>query len=465
MKLINRISGTFGNGKFSVAFSTAKSVFDIVKRPEVQRGLIEASKNNAIRSTVSSLAKNEEARKAAHSALQDERTLKAGCQIAPDYDRRQQQKNLKNLDAVPYGTFLTCFATSEFEKKKKTPLYPTLPSSRDYAPDTIPKTTTNSITTSTQQLVTSNTFQSDFSGKKIPLQQLSAKQHHNAATKMNTFTDMDQEVQPHGYAKFQFLASHFDELSAEPFDRIILEKKVDDQWVYALNKRTGAKGIIPLLYIDVKIPLPPSTFQMPFYVRALFDFDSNVAGDLTFRTNDEIFVTERINNDWLRGSIGKRQGIFPNNYVQEITTPTTINASESRSCVVSPEYITALYDYNSAVEEDLIFKAGDKIEVLEWVSEDWLRGRLNGKIGLVPRTYISYCNSNGTAKQLDTANTIVTATRDYYNVAEDYLCFSKGDRIEVTEKVNDEWLRGKLLLNMSNTKSFPVGLFPRSAVL
>ncbi|CAG9538539.1 unnamed protein product [Cercopithifilaria johnstoni] len=431
--------GTFATGKFSSAFNTAKAVFDGLKKPEIQHKLIAVSKSEAVRSAVSSLAKNKAARKATLNALQDERTLKTVCRIAQTCSRQEQQKNLTNLiDSIPARAFANHGATSKFNANKALKsIYPSLPPSRDYASDISPKTSHN-------------------------LSQF------NFASETNTFTDANQEKQPHGYAKFGFLASHFDELSAEPLDMIILEKKVDDQWVYGLNKRTGQKGIMPLLYIDVKIPLPTalisSTCQVPFYAIALFDFDSSVSGDLTFRVNDEIYVIERINNDWLRGTIGTRQGIFPANYVREVNVPATA-ISEPISCHASVKYINALYDYNSAVDGDLTFKTGDQIEVLEWVSEDWLRGKLNGKIGLVPRTYIEDRSRGVDAgKQLNAMSTVVIATEDYYNIAEDHLCFSKGDQIEVIEEINDSWLKGKLLLNMSNTNSFPVGLFPRSAI-
>ncbi|VBB27400.1 unnamed protein product [Acanthocheilonema viteae] len=442
-----KLAGTFSTGKFNAAFNTAKAVFDVVKKPEIQHKLIAASKNETVRSAVSSLAKNEAARKAALNILQDERTLKTACHIAQASDSQQKQKNLVNLvDSIPARTSVSHDTTSKFNiKKASKSIYPSLLPSRDYVSDLNPKTTDN-IKSIPSQLVSHNISQFNF------------------APGTNAFAGTNQEEQPHGYAKFEFVGSHFDELSAEPLDMIILEKKVDDQWIYGLNKRTGQKGIMPLLYIDVKIPLPTtltsSTSQAPFYAIALFDFDSSVSGDLTFRVNDEIYVTERINDDWLRGTIGTRQGIFPANYVRKITVPST-SISQPMNCDASVEYISALYDYNSTVEGDLIFRAGDRIEILEWVSEDWLRGKLDGKIGLVPRTYIEkYSRHVDAGKQLNATSTVVTATKDYYNAAEDYLCFSKGDQIEV----DDSWLKGKLLLNMSNTKSFPVGLFPRSAI-
>lgn len=80
--------------------------------------------------------------------------------------------------------------------------------------------------------------------------------------------------------------------------------------------------------------------------------------------------------------------------------------------------------------------------MLEWVTSDWLRGKLNGNVGLVPRTYVltegagSDSNVGNQAGSIGgIAGTTVTAARDYYNAANDHLCFSKGDRIEVIEEV------------------------------
>ncbi|VDK73851.1 unnamed protein product [Litomosoides sigmodontis] len=447
-------TGTFATGKFSAAFNTAKTVFDSVKKPAIQHKLIAASKNETVRSAVSSLAKNEAARKATLNTLRDERTLKTAYHIAQACDR-QNQKNFANLvDGVSTLALVDDAATSKYNANKVVQLmHPSLPPSRDCASyaQSDPKTADN-FKIRPDQPVAHNISQFNF------------------ASETDAFTiNTNQEEQPHGYARFKFIASHFDELSAEPLDMIILERKVDDQWVYGLNRRTGHKGIIPFLYIDIKIPLPAtqssSDTEVPFYATALFDFDSNMAGDLKFQVHDEIYVTEKINNDWLRGMIGTRQGIFPANYVQKITAPAA-PTSEPISCHESVKYIHALYDYNSAVEGDLIFRAGDRIEVLEWVSGDWLRGKLNGKIGLVPRTYIEGCSRNiDSAKQLNAMSTVLTATKDYHSTSADYLCFSKGDQIEVIEEIDGNWLKGKLLLNMSNTKSFPIGLFPRSAVL
>ena len=48
----------------------------------------------------------------------------------------------------------------------------------------------------------------------------------------------------------------------------------------------------------------------------------------------------------------------------------------------------AMYDYAATQPDELSIKVGDKIEILEKIDANWWKGKLNGKIGLVPATYL-----------------------------------------------------------------------------
>jgi hypothetical protein len=50
--------------------------------------------------------------------------------------------------------------------------------------------------------------------------------------------------------------------------------------------------------------------------------------------------------------------------------------------------VEALYDIEAEVEDELAFKAGDMIEVIETSDDGWWKGRLNGKEGLFPVNYV-----------------------------------------------------------------------------
>lgn len=55
----------------------------------------------------------------------------------------------------------------------------------------------------------------------------------------------------------------------------------------------------------------------PVEVTALYSFEGQQPGDLTFKAGDKIIVTTKTGSqfDWWEGRIGGQTGIFPANYV------------------------------------------------------------------------------------------------------------------------------------------------------
>ena len=54
--------------------------------------------------------------------------------------------------------------------------------------------------------------------------------------------------------------------------------------------------------------------------RALFDFVAQEDNELSFNRGDLIKITDSTNQDWWNGKIDNREGMFPANYIQPITT-------------------------------------------------------------------------------------------------------------------------------------------------
>ena len=50
--------------------------------------------------------------------------------------------------------------------------------------------------------------------------------------------------------------------------------------------------------------------------------------------------------------------------------------------------VRALYDFNATEPEDLTFRRGDIITVVESVYRDWWRGSLRGETGVFPLNYV-----------------------------------------------------------------------------
>ncbi|KAG8897701.1 hypothetical protein FRB99_007980, partial [Tulasnella sp. 403] len=65
-------------------------------------------------------------------------------------------------------------------------------------------------------------------------------------------------------------------------------------------------------------PKPSPAAKPVIYVTALYDFDAQADGDLSFRAGDKIELVERSDSaeDWWTGKLNGKQGVFPGNYVQ-----------------------------------------------------------------------------------------------------------------------------------------------------
>lgn len=63
---------------------------------------------------------------------------------------------------------------------------------------------------------------------------------------------------------------------------------------------------------------------------AVFDFTAENSGELTFTTGEVIETTDWVNEEWLSGRIGTKEGMFPLGFVKvlvELPKPSTAHSS------------------------------------------------------------------------------------------------------------------------------------------
>ncbi|KAL0819025.1 hypothetical protein ABMA28_008305 [Loxostege sticticalis] len=129
--------------------------------------------------------------------------------------------------------------------------------------------------------------------------------------------DAGETEKPHAIALFDYFTDHPDDLCFSANSRINLIRRVDNEWFYG-SLRSGAEGLFPCSYVEVKAPLPndePAPRALGS-ATALYDFAPAQPGDLPFRAGDNISVLQKISDEWYFGECNGVKGQFPVNYVQ-----------------------------------------------------------------------------------------------------------------------------------------------------
>ncbi|KAK7080673.1 hypothetical protein SK128_019266 [Halocaridina rubra] len=163
-------------------------------------------------------------------------------------------------------------------------------------------------------------------------------------------------------------------------------------------------------------PLPPrpeseNNDQDRPYSVAEYDFTSSQQGDLDFKTGEVIQLLYRVNEEWLFGRCGLKEGMFPENFVKIVVPLAGESIAPSSSCSTSttqvsstisstqpswdaapssqvPKIVTVLYTFQAETAEDLTIYENSQVKVLGRLNDEWLYGDCNGKQGQFPANFV-----------------------------------------------------------------------------
>ncbi|KAI4495933.1 hypothetical protein M0802_008148 [Mischocyttarus mexicanus] len=134
----------------------------------------------------------------------------------------------------------------------------------------------------------------------------------------------------------------------------------------------------PLEYLTQPKKEIQENSKIPYGI-ALYDFSVTHSEDLPLKEGDVVTLIRVVNDDWMEGKVGNRQGIFPINFL-DIKVPLP---------GLQDDIAVALYSFQGETPEDLPFEEGAKIKVLSRLSDDWLYGEYKGKKGQFPTNYVN----------------------------------------------------------------------------
>nr|XP_056711291.1 SH3 domain-containing protein 19 [Euleptes europaea] len=278
---------------------------------------------------------------------------------------------------------------------------------------------------------------------------------------------------PHAIVRHDFLAEHPEDLGLNSGETVYLLKKIDDEWYR--GKCKNRTGIFPASFVKVIVDIPEESnrkkvpFSSPSVTGprciARFEYIGDQNDELSFSEGEIIILKEYVNEEWAKGELRGASGIFPLNFVEvleDLPAPDAgaalKNKKENCASVTqleqhSGEWCDALHDFIAETNEDLSFKKGDRILILERVDSEWYRGRLNGKEGIFPAIFVLICSEG---PKPPPGKRRGQALYDFCAENVDELSFKAGDMITELESVDEDWMSGEL-----RDKS---GIFPKNFV-
>ncbi|KAJ6668703.1 hypothetical protein lerEdw1_012186 [Lerista edwardsae] len=282
---------------------------------------------------------------------------------------------------------------------------------------------------------------------------------------------------PYAVALHDFLAEHSDDLDLSSGETVYLLEKIDDEWYR--GKCKNRTGIFPASFVKVIVDIPGEgnrkkvQFSSPNITGprciARFEYIGDQKDELSFSEGEIITLKEYVNEEWAKGELRSNCGIFPLNFVEviedlpelELGAPVK-NKKEKFASVTQTEqtpgeWCDALHDFTAETPDDLSFKKGDHIFILEHLDSEWYRGRLNGKEGIFPAVFVHVCSEGIKPSRTSCGKKAkAKALYDFHAENADELSFKVGDVVTELEFVDEDWMSGEL-----HGKS---GIFPKNFV-
>uniref|UniRef100_A0A023FV40 Putative endocytic adaptor protein intersectin n=1 Tax=Amblyomma parvum TaxID=251391 RepID=A0A023FV40_AMBPA len=221
-------------------------------------------------------------------------------------------------------------------------------------------------------------------------------------------------------------------------------------------------------YGDVP-PEPPSDFPVAAEEKyiALYAYQSQEPGDLSFNAGDVISVSKK-EGEWWTGTLAGQTGIFPSNYVRlyepEVKparpeTPQSDGKIKNSKLTKKPEIVSVIAPYKATGPEQLTLEKGQLIQVRKKTDSGWWEGELQVKgkkrqTGWFPATYVKVLGGSGTSSSRNSPvptafgsssrGEQVRALFPFIGQQEDELSFQKGDILVVLSKDDASWWKGEL---------------------
>ncbi|KAK7582758.1 hypothetical protein V9T40_014203 [Parthenolecanium corni] len=234
---------------------------------------------------------------------------------------------------------------------------------------------------------------------------------------------------------YDYSAQETDELTLKKGDVITKIQTMDGGWWEGTLSKDGKRGVFPDNFVKVISTSVNSNSSEPSLTgrkfRVKYNYSPVNADELELNIGDVVELIAEIEQGWWEGKLRNKIGVFPSNFVVEITDaedsaeldPRSSSSSNNQFSRVKwsnfilddamevdepkikpsndvpelppkpksvKEMCIALFPYEAKHEDELTLKENDMIILLssDLPDKGWWKGQLNGKIGVFPDNFV-----------------------------------------------------------------------------
>ena len=144
--------------------------------------------------------------------------------------------------------------------------------------------------------------------------------------------------------------------------------------------------------------------SFPLFV-AKYPYSSRADNELSFKKGDLLHIINKDEGDWwfAKAKETGQEGYIPSNYIarkspEDAKSKSSTLPSEKSSIeeeLTHPLFV-GKYDYSSRTDDDLSFRRGDLLYVMDSDEGDWwfARSKQTGQEGYIPSNYVAELKSN-----------------------------------------------------------------------
>lgn len=199
----------------------------------------------------------------------------------------------------------------------------------------------------------------------------------------------------HVRASYEFQGRSAEELSFKSGDAIEVTSMSDKNWWE--GRCAGVSGTFPSNYVE-EVPddqLAQKNEQKSRVnntstqsVTALHNFKARTPDELSFKKGDVIAVVRDIDQNFWEGKLNNKTGCVPKTYVSEPVSQASPTNRAGKPKGNAKVQLEAVYDFGGRSADELSFKQGEIIVLVEKVDAAWWKGKIGRKEGVFPANYV-----------------------------------------------------------------------------